>query len=143
LAVAREAGGRPPLTLTVGMTALWAWIGSDGPLGTFDFTQELAHTDPHVRIAVGPTRRGITGFRRSHEGALAVQRLLAGNPEGGRIATYDDLEITALAAQDEQRANDFVIATLGRLAEDNASAARLRETLRVFLEEAENAPRTA
>ena len=48
-----------------------------------------------------------------------------------------------LAARDEQRATDFIMATLGRLADNTPSAARLRETLRVFLEEAENAPRAA
>jgi len=143
LALAHAAGARRPLTLAAGATALWAWIGSDAPLATGDLTRRLPDTDPHVRVAVGPSRRGITGFRRSHEAALTVHRLLAGNPEGGRISTYDELEITVLAARDEQRAKDFITATLGRLADDTPSAARLRETLRVFLEEAENAPRTA
>jgi DNA-binding PucR family transcriptional regulator len=143
LALAHAAGARRPLTFTAGTTTLWAWIGSDAPLATGSFTKRLPDTDPHVRIAVGPTRRGIGGFRRSHEAALTVHRLLVRNPEGGRIATYEELEITALAAQDEQRATDFIAATLGPLADNTASAARLRETLRVFLEEAENAPRTA
>jgi DNA-binding PucR family transcriptional regulator len=143
LAVARAAGARRPLLLTPGVTVVWAWIGSDGAVPASAFTEEPAEIDPQVRIAVGPTRRGIRGFRRSHEAALTIQRLLAGNPEGGRIATYDELEITALAAQDEQRATDFVNATLGQLAQDTAAAARLRETLRVYLEEADNAPRAA
>jgi DNA-binding PucR family transcriptional regulator len=143
LALAHAAGARRPLTLPAGVAALWAWIGSDAPLAIADLTRGLRDTDPHVRVAVGPTRRGISGFRRSHEAALTVHRLLAGNPEGGRIATYAELEITVLAAQDEQRARDFIGATLGRLADNTASAARLRETLRVYLEEAENAPRAA
>lgn len=143
LAAAHAAGARRPLSHSAGVTTLWAWIGSDTPLATADLARRLQESDPHVRVAIGPTRRGIGGFRRSHEAALAVQRLLAGNPEGGRAATYEELEITALAAQNEQRAIDFVTATLGRLAENTSSAARLRETLRVFLEEAENAPKTA
>ena len=143
LALAHAAGARRPLTLPAGVAALWAWIGSDAPLPIGDITRRLPDTDPSIRIAIGPTHRGITGFRRSHEAALTVHRLLAGNPEGGRIATYDELEITVLAAHDEQRAQDFIGATLGRLADNTPAAARLRETLRVFLEEAENAPRTA
>ena len=79
----------------------------------------------------------------SHDAALTVQRLVAGDPAGRQVATHDELEITALVAQEQQRARDFVATTLGRLAEETATAARLRETLRVFLEEAENAPRTA
>lgn len=143
LSVARAAGARQPLTLSAGTRTLWAWVGSDGPLAIGDVTNRLPDTDPDVRIAVGPTLPGMAGFRRSHDAALTIQRLLAGNPAGGRIATYDELEITALVAQDQQRAINFVTATLGRLAEDTPSAARLRETLRVFLEEAENAPRAA
>lgn len=143
LAVGRAAGARQPLTLSAGARTLWAWVGSDGPLAIGDVANLLPDSDPGVRIAVGPTLPGMEGFRRSHDAALTIQRLLAGNPAGGRVATYEELEITALAAQDQQRAIDFVTATLGRLAEDTPSAARLRETLRVFLEEAENAPRTA
>jgi DNA-binding PucR family transcriptional regulator len=139
LAVARAAGVRQPLMLSAGVTALWAWIGSDGAPAV----REPADADPRVRVAVGPTRGGIAGFRRSHEAALAIQRLLAGNSESGAFATYDDLEITALAAQDEQRAAEFVNATLGPLAEDTASAARLRETLRVYLDEGDSAARSA
>ncbi len=143
LAVARAAGARQPLTLAAATTTVWAWIGSDRPLEAADLARALSEGDPDVRVALGPTGRGVSGFRRSHEAALSIHRLLAANPDGGRVATYAELEITALAAQDEQRATEFVHATLGPLAADSASAARLRETLRIFLDEAENAPRAA
>lgn len=138
VALARGAGTRHPLTLAAGTSVLWAWVVSDGPV-------DVAAADPGagVRVAVGPTRRGVAGFRSSHEAALMIHRLMAGNPEAGRVATYDELEVTALAAQDEGRAREFVQSTLGRLAGDTPVAARLRETLRVFLEEAEHGPRTA
>lgn len=51
--------------------------------------------------------------------------------------------VTALVAQDQERAAEFVAETLGQLAVDTPTAERLRETLRVFLDEAENAPRAA
>jgi DNA-binding PucR family transcriptional regulator len=51
--------------------------------------------------------------------------------------------VTELAAHNLDRAAEFVATTLGPLAENAASAERLRETLRVFLDEAENAPRAA
>ena len=54
-----------------------------------------------------------------------------------------ELEVTALAAHDPRRAAEFVASTLGPLAEDDTAAARLRETLRVYLEEADNAPHAA
>ena len=74
---------------------------------------------------------------------MSIQSLLAGHPGGARVALFRDLEVTALAAQNTDRAAEFVGATLGPLAEDTSAAARLRDTLRVFLDEAENAPRAA
>ena len=143
LAVARAVGARRPLTLAAGATTLWAWLGSRGPLDAGGLTAGAGDTDPAVRIAVGPTLPGVTGFRRSHAAAVAIQRLLARNADCDRIATYAELEITTLAAQDEQRAAEFVAATLGPLADETPAAVRLRDTLRVYLDEAENAPRAA
>lgn len=141
--LARAAGARRPLTLPAGTSTLWAWLGTDGDLAMDALGEAIREAQPNVRVAVGPTRLGIAGFRRSHAAALAIQRLLVGHPGGPRIALYRDLEVTELAAQNLDRAAEFVAATLGRLAADTPSAARLRETLRVFLDEAENAPRAA
>lgn len=140
LAVA--AGAHRPLTLPAGTATLWAWLGTDEEdPDPQTLRRAMAEARPSIRAAVGPSRPGITGFRRSHTAAVAVQRLLAGNPGGERLVFYRELEVTALAAQDEARAAEFVAAVLGPLAADTPSAARLRETLRVFLDEAENAPR--
>ncbi|MDA0167158.1 helix-turn-helix domain-containing protein [Solirubrobacter ginsenosidimutans] len=141
VALARSVGARRPLTLSAGTTTLWAWIGTDAGVAPAAFRAALQETD--LRAAIGPTLRGIVGFRRSHEAAISVQRLVSRNREGGQVATYDELEVTALAAHDDQRAAEFVVSTLGPLAEDNPAAGRLRETLRVFLDEAEHAPRSA
>jgi DNA-binding PucR family transcriptional regulator len=141
--LAQAAGAQRPLTLPAGTSVLWAWIGSDTDLSTDALREAIAQVPPTTRAAVGPTRRGISGFRRTHAAALAIQRLLAGHPGGDRLAIHSDLEVTALTAQDAERAAEFVAATLGPLAAETPSAARLRETLRVFLDEAENAPRAA
>ncbi|MFD7009787.1 PucR family transcriptional regulator, partial [Rhodococcus jostii] len=139
----RAAGARPPLTLPAGTSTLWAWFGTDSDPALDKLRDALTRAQPNVRVAVGPTQPGITGFRRSHDAALTIQRLLSGHPSGARLALYRDLEVTALAAQNPDRAADFVATTLGPLAADTPSAARLRETLRVFLDEADNAPRAA
>ena len=143
LTLTQAAGARRPLTVPAGTNTLWAWIGTDAAVPASELRAAVSESDAEARVAVGPTQRGITGFRRSHEAALSVHRLLAGNPGSGRFATYEELEVTALAAQDERRANEFVTATLGPLAEETPSATRLRETLRIFLEEAEHGPRAA
>ena len=134
---------RRPLTLPAGTSTLWVWLGSDETPQVHELRRALVEVPAFVRAAVGPTDRGISGFRRTHEAALLVHRLLAGRSDGERFATYTELEVTALAVQDERRAAEFVASTLGRLAADEPNAARLRETLRVFLDEAENAPRSA
>ncbi len=143
LLLAQAAGSGRPLTLPVGTTTLWAWIGTHREPEIADLRSSLEPSPADVRAAVGPARRGIEGFRASHEAALTVHRLLLGNPSSGRLASYRELEVTALAAHDPRRAGEFVAATLGPLAEESPDAARLRETLRVYLEEAENAPRAA
>jgi DNA-binding PucR family transcriptional regulator len=142
-ALAHAIGARRPLMMPAGTSTVWAWIGSDADPDLEALRGAMAHTRPNVRAAVGPTRAGITGFRRSHAAAIAIQGLLAGHPSGERLALYRELEVVALAAHDQDRAAEFVAATLGPLAADDANAARLRDTLRVFLDEAENAPRAA
>lgn len=141
--VAQAWGVRRPLTLAAGVGTLWAWVGTDGASSLGDDALEHLALEPGVRVAVGRTLPGPVGFRRSHETALAVQQLMRRAEHGHAIETYDHLEIVALASHDEQRATDFVSQTLGPLAADTTTATRLRETLRVFLDEAENAPRAA
>ncbi|WP_067825283.1 PucR family transcriptional regulator [Nocardia inohanensis] len=141
--LARAAGLRPPLTFSAGSSALWAWMSGD-VLPPVDVLRDALDAVPAgVRAAIGPPRAGITGFRRSHEAALGMHNLLAGQSDADRVTVYHDLEVTALAAQNITRAVEFVADTLGPLAADTPAAARLRETLRTFLDEAENAPRTA
>lgn len=141
--LATAAGAPRPLIFPAGTSTLWAWLGTRGDPAPGALREAISRAHPDVRVAVGPTRAGITGFRRSHADALQVQRLLAGQPHEERLTFHQDIEVTALAARDQERAAEFVAATLGPLAVDSPTAARLRETLRVFLDEAENAPRAA
>jgi DNA-binding PucR family transcriptional regulator len=136
-AVGRAAGARP-LTIVPSASALWIWVaGRDGPeVGTV----RSALTElPEVRVALGPTARGIAGFRRSHLDALATQRLMH-RTQTPPVASYDDVQVVALATQDEERADEFVARTLGDFA---LAPAELRETARVYLREHSNATRTA
>ncbi|WP_022929360.1 PucR family transcriptional regulator [Patulibacter americanus] len=139
----RAAGARRPLTLPVGTTTTWAWLGTDAVPDPDALRDAFAAAHPDVRAAVGPSLPGAAGFRASHEAAVAVHALLADAPADGRLVHHDELAVTVLAGQDRGRAEAFVHATLGPLAADDPASARLRETLRVFLDEAEHAPRTA
>ena len=142
-ALARAAGAGRPLTLPAGTSALWAWIGTDSDPDPRALRAALASAEPNVRAVTGPTRRGMTGFRRSHAAAIAAQRLVAGG-DGERLTTHREVEVVALAGQDEEQVAEFVSSVLGPLgAPGDPTAARLRETVRVWLDEGEHAPRTA
>ena len=137
-AVGRAAGGRP-LTVVPSASALWVWVaGAVGP-DPIAVRSALAEL-PAVRVALGPTVRGLAGFRRSHLDALATQRLMHRSTTAPPVASYDDVQVVALATQDEERAEEFVVRTLGDFA---AAPADLRETVRVHLRERSSATRTA
>jgi DNA-binding PucR family transcriptional regulator len=141
--LARTAGVLHPLTLSDGTSTLWVWLATDFDPDLDALGDAIGAAPANIRAAVGLTRPDIAGFRRSHTEALAIRNLLTLNPDGPRLGLYRDLQVTDMAVQNVDRAAEFVAMTLGPLAANTASAARLRETLRVFLDEADNAPRTA
>lgn len=136
--LARGAGARRPLTVLASSAALWTWTsGPDGP--DLDALRAGLASLPDTRIALGPTLAGVDGFRRSHFDALATQRLMQRVPGVG-LTTFDEVQVVALATQDEQRADELVHRTLGPLVD---APAELRETLRIYLREDSNATRAA
>ena len=143
--LARAVGAHGPLVLPATVAAVWAWIGTAGEPDLAKVRAAMTNVDPAIRAAVGPSCSGLVGFRRSHHGAVDTHGLVAGAgaSAGERLTTYLDVEVTALVAHDAGRMTDFVRTTLGPLSGTDASAARLRETLHVYLREGENAPRTA
>lgn len=95
-----------------------------------------------MQAGIGATLSGATGFRRSHQQAVAVQRLLSRRTAAGvaALTAYDDVRLAWLAAQGDDVATAFVDETLGELA---TAPAELRETVRIYLRERGNAPRAA
>src|SRR6059058_1381645 len=150
-ALAHAVGARRPLVLPATVAAVWAWIGTAREpdraqrreVGLAPLRAAMEDVDPAIRAAVGPSCPGLAGFRRSHDGAVATHGLVAAARAGERLTTYRDVEVTALVAQDPRRMADFVRTTLGPLAARDPAAARLRETLRIYLSEGESAPRAA
>jgi DNA-binding PucR family transcriptional regulator len=131
-ALARAAGARRAFTVVASTRALWAWFAAPVP-ASFE-------PPPSIRIALGTTASGIEGFRRSHLDALATQRLMHRTPRDLRLASYQDVQLVALSAQDEENTAEFVSRTLGRLA---SAEPELRETLRVYIREEFSASRAA
>jgi DNA-binding PucR family transcriptional regulator len=137
--LARAAGARAPFSVTASVSSLWVWVpGADGP--DPEVVRRGLEELPDTRIAIGGTDVGMAGFRRSHLDALTTQRLLHRTPDRVRSATYDEVQVVALATQDEEGAREFAERTLGDLAD---APADLRETVRTYVREGFSASRTA
>jgi len=94
-----------------------------------------------TRYAVGEPAWGTSGFRESHEQALAAQRVAAHLPQ--QLTRYDDVALEATLLVDVRAARRFVERELGPLTADDARTAVLRETLASYLHSGLNAAATA
>lgn len=153
----RAAG--PPLCAAPDELSLWAWYpleqvagmmldteavrdgwagtrdaGGPGSRGVARGAHGLGHS-PLVSIALGTLGQGQAGFRRSHEHAQLARSVatMAGRAAGAATG-YDEpgLSAVAMLCRDVKAASVWVAETLGPLAEHDETAARLRETIRMF-----------
>lgn len=138
-ALMRAAGARQRLTVVSAATTLWVWL----PVATVPARDELAEAlrrTPEVQVALGNAARGIEGFRRSHQDAVEVRRLVARLGTSAQLVTFEEVQLAALVTRDEARAEEFVARVLGDLA---SAPVELRETVRTYLEVLGNASAAA
>jgi DNA-binding PucR family transcriptional regulator len=113
----------------------WAWI----PLGArrdIDLPAAGSTGGDRIRFAFGEPAPGVAGFRRTHQQALNAQAVaLAAGPSGQIATSFGQVAPLALMSGSIELLQAWVIETLGALADDDDHNARLRDTLRVFLEE--------
>jgi DNA-binding PucR family transcriptional regulator len=135
--MARQAAckGRP-FFLPQDESSAWAWL----PLGASDSftipTMRGVAAEPGIRFAFGAAGTGISGYRRTHQQALAAHAVaLAAGPSGPRTTSFTEVAPLALMASSVELLRPWVHETLGPLADDDDQHARLRDTLRVFLQE--------
>jgi DNA-binding PucR family transcriptional regulator len=137
--VAVQAGceGRP-FFLRQDESCAWAWL----PLGAKDTfavpaaDRSATRAGSGIRFAFGAAGAGVAGFRRTHRQALGAQAVaLAAGPAGRRLTSFAEVAPLALMASSVELLRAWVLETLGSLADDDDHHARLRDTLRVFLQE--------
>lgn len=138
-ALARAAGAQRPLSVIASGSSRWVWFATPGDVDR-EALRAAIEEIPRVRVALGPPAAGIDGFRRSHLDAVATQRLMYSVPGATRVARYEDVQLIALAAQDPDRASEFVARTLGDLA---TATPELRDTVRTYIHEQFSASRAA
>jgi len=127
-------GGGPVLTVPVGERVVWAWTSGDRL--TDDMNAVAHRMGEGVRAAIGTCREGLDGMAESHEEARVARRvaeLRAVRP--GAVVGYRAADLTGLLTADPVEAVRFAEAELGELLEGTDVAARLRATVRVYLEE--------
>jgi len=137
LAAGAHRDGRPMFIPQDEFTA-WAWL----PLGA---RRDIAVPAPgsksvpgsdRIRFALGEPALGVTGFRRTHQQALHAQAVaLAAGPAGQPVTSFAEVAPLALMSGSIELLQAWVVETLGALAAGDENTARLRDTMRVFLQE--------
>ncbi|MEU9244165.1 helix-turn-helix domain-containing protein [Streptomyces sp. NPDC048385] len=118
----------------------WVWFPF-GPEATADPAAAAAvldRTAPGVYAALGAPAPGLAGFRHTHEDALQAFRVATfGSGDPPPVVSYTDpgVRAAALLTADLPRTRRLVATALGELAARTESAARLRETLLVLIQE--------
>jgi hypothetical protein len=133
--VAQQAASRgDPVFLPHDESSAWAWL----PLGIRDVfesaTVSTAGLDGDIHFAFGDVAKGTTGFRLTHQQAVAAQAiaLAAGSPLA-RVVAFSEVAPVAMMLASAELLRAWVLATLADLATDDEHHARLRDTLLVFL----------
>ena len=124
-----------PVFLPRDESSAWAWL----PLGTRDaFDSAEAGTaglDADIHFAFGGAARGTTGFRITHQQAIAAQAVaLASGSPAPRAITFSQVAPVAMMLTSRELLRAWVLSTLAGLATDDEHHARLRGTLLVFLQ---------
>ncbi len=133
-AVAESLEAGPPLTVAEGRhLACWAGRRTAPDLARLRLSRAAGRG---LSVAAGTPARGVEGFVLSHREALLARRVAQQRGESaGVIATYPDLALEALLADDLSAARIFVERELGPLAAGDDATVRLASTLTIFLEE--------
>jgi hypothetical protein len=133
--VAGQAGCHgEPVFLPRDESSAWAWL----PLGIRDRFEgapaSTASVDADIHFAFGDAAKGTTGFRITHQQAVAAQAvtLAAGSP-APQTVTFSEVAPVAMMLGTPELLRAWVLGTLGGLATDDEHQARLRGTLLVFL----------
>jgi DNA-binding PucR family transcriptional regulator len=90
--------------------------------------------DGDIRFAFGDAAKGTTGFRLTHQQAIAAQAvaLAAGSPPPRAVA-FSEVAPVAMMLGSPDLLRAWVLGTLAGLATDDEHHARLRDTLLAFL----------
>lgn len=123
------------LTVLSGADRLWVWF----PAVDLRIPNDLDAV-VGARVAIGRSGHGRDGFRRSHFQALSADQTLVRLGSTRPLVRYDDLALVGVMSDDLTKVDEFIITTLGALADADPE---LRACLRVWFTEGCNASAVA
>ena len=131
----QAASSGDPVFLPRDESSAWAWLPR-GIRDTFDSAAaSTAGLDADIHFAFGDAAKGTTGFRLTHQQALAAQAvMLVPRSQARRAATFGEVAPVAMMLTSRELLRTWVLGTLADLATDDEYHARLRDTLLVFLQ---------
>lgn len=133
--LATALGATGVLSTPSGSRGLWVWIATgDEPAAQARSTAARSvSASSGLRVAVGRPGVGLNGFRRTHEEALAAQRLALLSGCEQPITWYADVEIVSLLAHDSQGAQALIARELSGLTGRDHASDKLRRTTLAYL----------
>lgn len=139
--------GSKALTHVAGSRELWCWVATlEPPQENAMAMLEPALRGRDVRVAMGFPAQGIEGFRSSHTEARAAQRLSLLARHRQPVVAYRDVEMLALALENDALLRRMVEREAGPLyldASAEKSLAPVRSTVLTFLTNRMNVEATA
>lgn len=133
------ADGARVVSIPSGANTAWCWISSAAPPRSERVRACHAELPPGLHIAWGRSAHGLEGFRASHEDATLTRRVISRFADPPAAVLFDDVEVLCLISGEAAAVRRFVAHELGPLVARTEHAARLREAVRVFLEEGASA----
>jgi DNA-binding PucR family transcriptional regulator len=124
-----------PLFVPCDEAAAWSWLpmGSTPEVDWEQVRKVVAERGAGARVTAGQLAPGLDGFRQTHQQALRAKDVANLARPGSQVTTFAETGPVALMLADLQATRGWIWEALGNLADDNEQAARLRETLQVFL----------
>ena len=118
----------------------WVWLGAEHT-PTTEHLEQLAHADGATprSMAIGEPANGLDGWRLTHHQAREAVALAARTPS--QVARYGDAPLLAAALNNGTLAQSLTV-LLARL-DRNGDGAKLRRTLRAYIDLGCNASSTA
>ncbi|MDV6013074.1 helix-turn-helix domain-containing protein [Haloechinothrix sp. LS1_15] len=137
--LATAVGTVSPLNVQAGSRVVWSWLASGSEPELARIAAVVERRGPGLRAAVGIPAPGLAGFRDSHRQAIRAQTVAVRSARDELVTWYREVELASCLPPDSEAVRALVARQLGGLARRDATAARLRETVRAYLGAGANA----